>query len=110
MADTTPLAKYEELAEQFNITGDKRVGTDAALVWVRAQSGEMKAIANRLLVDLTTSHMHLNSAKDDTTKAAYVSKINTYENDLRQTSLSLDAVLALESELEDKLEAETREP
>lgn len=100
MADVTPLAKYDELAKQFKITEDKNVPIEQRLMFAREQAVQMKQIANRLLFDLTASHMHLNAAKDDTTKAAYQAKINEYERDLRQTSGGLDPILTLIQELE----------
>lgn len=96
----TPLFFYNETAKQFGITEEKQVHLRQKQAYATAQVDEMKAITNRLLADIASTKCHMDTAKDDNTKAAYEGKLRTYENDLRQMSASLEYAIALSKELD----------
>lgn len=95
----SPLSLYNETAKQFGITDEKQVHLRQKQSFATTQVDEMKAVANRLLFDIASTKCHMDTAKDDNTKAAYEGKLRGYENDLRQMSASLDYALALDKEL-----------
>jgi hypothetical protein len=98
----SPLAIFNETATQFSITPDKQVHIRQKLAFAEAQKQEMQAVANRLLFDIVTTKLALETAKDENTEAAYKNKLSQYENDLRQMSKSLDFAMAIEKELSDE--------
>lgn len=99
----SPLSIYNQVAEEFKITDEKNVAPIARLNFAREQADQMRHIANRLIFDITTTRLHAADVKDEQTKAAYAQKGSKYENDLRQTSDSLDKTLALVKEFEAEL-------
>jgi hypothetical protein len=96
---TSPLAIYNETAEQFGITAAKQVNIRQKLAFAEAQAQEQMAIINRLLFDITTTKMQMEGASEDM-QAAHQNKLNSYENDLRQLSRALDSALAIKGELD----------
>ena len=107
MAAVSPLAKYKDLAASFNITSDKSLPTDVQLVYAREQVVQITQIINRLLFDLTTTNLLMDSAKDDATISSYQSKINQYGAELRQHSHALDIMIPHLKELENAVASET---
>lgn len=99
----SPLSIYKQVAKDFKITSDKNVPLVGQLNFAREQADQMKHIANRLLFDITTTRIHLEEAKDPASQSAYRNKAATFENDLRQTSDSLDKTLTLIKEFEAEL-------
>lgn len=100
MADYSPRAKYYEIAEAFNISGEKMLASDLVLAHIQAQVQEMKQICNRLLVDLAGAHASLARVKDHEAQAAYKNAVANQESELRQYSTKLDVLLKLKEELE----------
>lgn len=100
MPKVSPLSQYKKLADKFGYTGDKLQPTDRQLAFIQEQIEQMKSIGNRLLIDATTTMVHLDAAQDQATKSAYEQQLSKYTNDLRSTSDSLDAMLTLRTELE----------
>jgi hypothetical protein len=100
----TPLQHYNETAEQFGIGPEKQVHLRQKQAFATTQVQEMQAVANRLLFDVATTKCHMETAKDDNTKAAYDGKLRGYENDLRQISASLDYALEIAKELDQEVE------
>lgn len=98
---STPLTTYKEVAKKFGITDEHNMSDVGKLAFAREQAQQMQHITNRLLFDITTTRVHLESAKDENTKAAYTQKANEYERDLRQSKSALDVALELVKELED---------
>jgi hypothetical protein len=99
---TSPLTIYNEVAKSFKITAEKQVHIRQKLAYAEAQVQEMQAVTNRLLFDVVTSKLHLETAKDDNTKAAYEGKLRGYENDLRQMSANLDYAILIHKELNEE--------
>lgn len=99
----SPLSIYRQVAEEFRITDEKNVAHVARLNFAREQADQMRHVANRLIFDVMTTRLHETEAKDEQTKAAYAQKGAMYENDLRQTSDSLDKVIALIKDFEAEL-------
>lgn len=96
----SPLFLYKQVAKDFKISDEKNVAPVARMNFAKEQADQMKHIANRLIFDIVTTRLHQEEAKDEASKAAYQQKAAQYENDLRQTSDSLDKTLALIKEFE----------
>lgn len=102
---TSPLGLFEQVAKEFNVTGEKLVHPRQQRAYVDAQITEQALITNRLLVDAARARQSVQDSKDDTTKAAHQSKLQTFENDLRQMSKTLDFFLELRDDLAKKYPA-----
>lgn len=98
----SPLAIYNETAEQFRITDDKQLHVRQKLAFINEQVQSMQAVSHRLLCDIVTTKLALDEAKDDNTKAAISGKLSQYENDLRQTSTGMEYYIALQTELNEE--------
>lgn len=100
MAEFSPLAKYNEVAKEFGITGKKRVATDRILEHVQIQASEMTGVCNRLLIDIVGAYARLEQVKDTESRSAYEGAISKQKDELRQYTTKLDTLLKLQSELE----------
>ena len=100
----SPLSVYKEVSKEFGVTDDKNVAQVGKLSFAREQAEQMKHIVNRLVYDIVTTRIHIEDAKDDTTKHALKSKCSQYENDLRQTVGALDVANKLVKELESEVQ------
>lgn len=99
MAEFSPLAKYKEVAQKFGIGEGKEVPDDLKQSHIQDQISEMRAICNRLIIDIVGASVGMNNAKDETSRAAYQSAIANQESDLRQYSQKLDTLIKLHGEL-----------
>lgn len=97
----SPLALFNETAEQFNVTAEKQIHIRQKLAYIDEQVQSMQFLINRLLCDIVTTKLAATDAKDPTTLAAIEGKQREYERDLRQTSMALEHHLALQTELND---------
>lgn len=95
----SPLALYNEIAAEYNVTDEKKLHPRNIIAHVTAQVQEQKAIINRLIVDAAKARQDVQDAKDDTTKAAYAGNVAKFENDLRQMVKTLDFFAEFEKEL-----------
>jgi outer membrane murein-binding lipoprotein Lpp len=96
---SSPLQYYNETAKQFGITDKKQIHIRQKLAFASEQVQQMQAVANRLLFDIASTKCHLETAKDDNSRAAYEGKLREYERDLRQMAASLDYAIQIEDEL-----------
>lgn len=103
---TSPLAIYNQVAEEFKITDEMNVALVSRRNFAKEQAEQMQHIVNRLLFDISMTRIHGESAGDVATKAAYSQKAAQYENDLRQTRDSLEVALALAADFDKELNPE----
>lgn len=98
----SPLVAYNAAAKEFGITPEKQLHIRQKMQFAETQVQEMQAVTNRLLFDIAATMCHLDTAKDDNSKAAYEGKLRGYQNDLRQMSASLDYAILIQKELGDE--------
>lgn len=99
----SPIEAYKQKAKEFNITEEKQVHPRQKLAFVESQAQEQMAIINRLLFDCALASTNWSSAKDDISKAAHAKRLNEFESDLRQLTVTLDFYLKAAKELRSEL-------
>lgn len=95
----SPFTYYKEVAKEFGVTDELNVSPVAKLTFVQEQVVQQRQIINRLLVDISTTLVEQENAKDLATKDAYRKKIDDYRNDLRQLVIGVKNGLQLIDEL-----------
>lgn len=96
----SPLAIYAEAAKEYGVTPEKQLHVRQKLAYIEAQVQEQQAIINRLLFDVVTTELKLADAKDNMSKQAIRSKLDSYKGDLQQLSDALDINLVIKKELD----------
>lgn len=98
----SPLKTYKEICKEFNITPEKSLHTRQKIAFFSEQANQQKQIINRLIGDLVKARMDLDAANDDVAKSAFTVKVNSFTDELRQMSKTLDFFLLLEKELSEE--------
>lgn len=96
------LQYVDKVKKDLDITKELEAHPRQVKAHVEAQIQELKAVLNRLILDAARAEEAIATAKDETTRGAHVSKLNTFHSDIRQFAGTLRFFLELDSELEVK--------